>query len=218
LPLRHRHGYAVDLHHGLPAQAFDTRPGVPRDHPPSGRGCAPHTSPHPPGWSWRPMKRRNSTGSSRTPSRLAHRARPVRQSRADATLSRLLPPSPATPGSGCLQLHPTATTARRRRSLTPIRNNSASWRTEMCARDRSGCHSHRPNPKAPPAPPSWPRRSPHGWKPTRACRGPMPSGRGREGRRPADRLVGDPGAGQGRVGDSPTSARWQRPPVGHGLV
>jgi hypothetical protein len=44
-------------------------------------------------------------------------------------LSRLLPPSPATPGSGCLQLHPTATTAGRWRSFTSIRTNSASWRT-----------------------------------------------------------------------------------------
>lgn len=40
-------------------------------------------------------------------------ARPIRQYQAGATLSRLLPPSPATPGSGCLQLHPAAATARR---------------------------------------------------------------------------------------------------------
>ena len=75
------------------------------------------------------LKRRNNTGSSRIPSRLAHQARPIRQCWTDPTLSRLLPPSPATPGAGCRQLHPTATTARRRRSLTSIRNNSASWRT-----------------------------------------------------------------------------------------
>ena len=30
IPLRHRRGYAVDIHHGLPAQASKTRPGVPR--------------------------------------------------------------------------------------------------------------------------------------------------------------------------------------------
>jgi hypothetical protein len=76
-------------------------------------GCAPQTSPDPPGESWRHVKRRNAAGSSRIPSRLAHRARPIRQYQADATLSRLLPPSPATPGSGCLQLHPAAATARR---------------------------------------------------------------------------------------------------------
>jgi hypothetical protein len=60
-------------------------------------GCAPLTSPYPPGLSWRHIKRRSDTGSSRIPSRLAHRARPIRQYRADATLSRLLPPSPAIP-------------------------------------------------------------------------------------------------------------------------
>jgi hypothetical protein len=101
-----------------------------RSSPPEMRsGCAPPTSPHPPGWSWRCLKRRNNTGSSRIPPRLAHQARPIRQSWADPTLSRLLPPSPATPGSGCPQLHPAATTARQRRSLTSIRYSSASWRT-----------------------------------------------------------------------------------------
>jgi hypothetical protein len=104
----------------IPDQEFST---------PTRSGCAPPTSPYPPGSSWRCLKRRNSTGSSRIPSRLAHQARPIRQSWADPTLSRLLPPSPATPGSGCLQLHPAATTARQRRSLTSIRYSSASWRT-----------------------------------------------------------------------------------------
>ena len=59
------------------------------------------------------FKRRNATGFSRIPSRLAHRTRPIRQSWDVTTLSRLLPPSPPTRGSGCLQLHPAATTARR---------------------------------------------------------------------------------------------------------
>ena len=78
-----------------------------------GDGYAPRTSPYPPDLSWRCFKRRNDTGSSRIPSRLAHRARPIRQYQADATLSRLLPPSPAIPGSGCLQLQPAAATASR---------------------------------------------------------------------------------------------------------
>jgi hypothetical protein len=105
--------------------------------PPSGSGYAPRTSPDPPGSSWRLVKRRNNTDSSRIPSRLAHRARPIRQCWTDATLSRLLPPSPATPGSGFLQLHPTATAAGRWRSFTSIRTNSASWRTENRARTRT---------------------------------------------------------------------------------
>src|ERR1035437_8944352 len=40
------------------------------------------------------------------PSRFAHRARPIRQYPADATSSRLLPPSPPTRGLGFLQLQP----------------------------------------------------------------------------------------------------------------
>src|SRR5487761_1786063 len=81
------------------------------------------------------LKRRNAAGFSRIPSRLAHRARPIRQYRDDATLSRLLPPSPPTRGEGCLQLHPAAATAGRSRSSTPIRTDSASWRTSSpCSR------------------------------------------------------------------------------------
>ena len=104
-----------------------------------GTGYAPPPSPHPPGLSWFCMKRRNSTGSSRIPSRLAHRARPIRQYRADATLSGLLPPSPPTRGSGCLQLHPAAATAGRRRSFTSIRkteNSSlvAHWKKQKMSR------------------------------------------------------------------------------------
>ncbi|MER5228222.1 IS701 family transposase [Streptomyces flaveus] len=72
----------------------------------------------------------DDAGSSRIPSRLAHRARPIRQCWADPTLSRLLSPSPAIPGSGCPQLHLAATTAKRRWSSTSVRNNSASWRTD----------------------------------------------------------------------------------------
>jgi hypothetical protein len=88
-----------------------------------GDGYAPQTSPYPPDLSWRTLKRRNAAGFSRIPSRLAHRTRPIRQYQADTALSRLLPPSPATPGSGFLQLHPTAATAGRWRSFTSIRNS-----------------------------------------------------------------------------------------------
>jgi hypothetical protein len=39
----------------------------------------------------------------------------------DTDQSRLLPPSPASPGSGCPQLHRPAATGRRRRPFTPAR-------------------------------------------------------------------------------------------------
>ncbi len=77
------------------------------------------------------MKRLYNTGSSRTPSRLAHQARPIRQCWADLTLSRLLPPSPASPGSACRQLHRPSTTGQPRSPSTSARNNSASWRTAV---------------------------------------------------------------------------------------
>ena len=41
--------------------------------------CAPQPSPHPPDWSWWHLQEASDTGSSRIPSRLAHRARPIRQ-------------------------------------------------------------------------------------------------------------------------------------------
>jgi hypothetical protein len=101
-----------------------------RSSPPTSAGrYAPQTSPDPPGSSWRDFKRRNNTGFSRIPSRLAHRARPIRQFRTVTTLSGLLPPFPTTLGLGCPQLQPAATTTDRRWPFTSVRHSSASWRT-----------------------------------------------------------------------------------------
>ena len=47
------------------------------------------------------------------------------------------PPSPASPGSGCPQLHQAAATAQRRSSHISARSHGASWRT------MSSCHSCR---------------------------------------------------------------------------
>jgi len=60
-------------------------------------------------------------GSSRTPLRLARRARPIWQCWTVPASSGLLPPSPASPGSGCPQLHRPAATGQRWRSLTSTR-------------------------------------------------------------------------------------------------
>jgi hypothetical protein len=85
---------------------------------------------HPqPDLSWWRVKRRNSTGSSRMPSRFAHRARPIRQYPADATSSRLLPPSPPTRGS-----------------------------TDTSEPSCHGRHRHRPDPRNRPCLPRWPGR------------------------------------------------------------
>jgi hypothetical protein len=112
LPLRHRHGYAVDLHRDLPGQAHGTLPEVPQPSTNDGRVRAAN-QPRSTGFELADLSRGLNTGSSRMPSRLAHQARPIRQYQADPTSSRLLPPPPPSRGSGCRQLHPTATTARR---------------------------------------------------------------------------------------------------------
>ena len=64
--------FAMASHPRLP------RPGQEFPALPWQDGCAPQPSPYPPDLSWRYFKRRNNTGFSRTPSRFAHRARPVR--------------------------------------------------------------------------------------------------------------------------------------------
>jgi len=94
VPLRPRHGYAADLHRGLPADNTSQLrshqntlpcPDVRRVHPLSARfevGTA--------------LKGLYDTGSSRTPSRLAHQTRPVWQYQAVLTSSGLLPALPST--------------------------------------------------------------------------------------------------------------------------
>ena len=81
----------------------------------------------------------------RTPSRLACRTRAVWQCRPVPSLSGLLPPSPAPPGSGCPQLHRPAATGRRWASH-PTRSIGASWRTPRSAH-QPGKSQGRPNEK-----------------------------------------------------------------------
>ena len=122
IPLRHRHGYAADLHRGLPTG----EPTRPRSSPPiMTDGCAPQPSPYPPGLSWRSLKGRNEhwflayTFPSRLPD--PHHLAVLGTSR---RCRGCFPPSPASPGSGCPQLHPPAATARRWRSLTSTRTTA----------------------------------------------------------------------------------------------
>ena len=71
------------------------------------------TNPYPPGLGWRAAKGGSITGSLRvTPFRLACQTWSVWRCHSTLSLSRLLPPSPALPGSGCLQLQRAAATAR----------------------------------------------------------------------------------------------------------
>ena len=68
-------------------------------------------------------------GSSRTPSRLASRTRPVWQCQAVPSLSGLLHPPRRPPDQAALSFGRVAATTRRGRSLTSPRTYGASWRT-----------------------------------------------------------------------------------------
>lgn len=50
MPLRPRHGYAADCHRGLPADDLQPTQEFPAA---AASEDAPHSSPHPPGSSWR---------------------------------------------------------------------------------------------------------------------------------------------------------------------
>lgn len=127
MPLRPRHGYAADLHRDLPNRRHQPA----REFPAIRGGCASLPSPHPPGWSWCfSLERRSAAGSSRTPSRLASRTRPVWQYQAVPALSRLLPTlTDVSSDRAAPSFYRTTAMARRRWSLTPVRLNSASRRS-----------------------------------------------------------------------------------------
>ena len=130
MPLRSRHEYAADLPHGLRT----AREHRPRSSPPTYRRVRTAPGPDPPGSSRCLIKGLSHAGSSRTPLRPARRTRTIWQYWPVPALSGLLPPSPAPPGSGCPQLRLSATTGRRRRSLTSIRNTAPHGANGSCAR------------------------------------------------------------------------------------
>jgi hypothetical protein len=133
--LRHRHEYAVVLPRGLP-DGFE----IPaKEFPTNSGGCAPLPAQIHQIRAGVVVKRRKDAGSSRTPLRPACRTRTIWQYWHVPALSGPLPPSPASPGSGCPQLHLPATTGQRRRSLTSTRNTAP-----------HGAIRSRPRPRAPP--------------------------------------------------------------------
>ena len=128
LPQRHRHGYAADLPRGLPGQRVNPAQKIPATpaHPAGKHRARPRSARFEPVTNLKdvitPVPRvllfvllaGPAPSGSAGPSRLCQGC---------------FPPSPAPPGSGCPQLQPPAATGRRWRSLSPIRNNSASRRT-----------------------------------------------------------------------------------------
>ena len=104
LPLRHRHGYAAGFHRDLPVESQTHRPRS-SPPPPARGGCAPQSSPDPPGlelahvleglYTLVPCVRLCPTLAGPAPSGSAGTSR---------LCQGCFPPSPASPGSGCPQL------------------------------------------------------------------------------------------------------------------
>ena len=97
MPLQHRHGYAADLHRGLPHRRHHPAKEFPEPrHSRAGAHCNPaQIRQVRAGGS---LEGRSAAGSSRTPFRLACRTRAIWQCWPVPSLSGLLPPSPASPG------------------------------------------------------------------------------------------------------------------------
>jgi hypothetical protein len=107
MPLRPRCEYAAVFPHSLPGGSCPP----PREFPARHEGqvrAAP--GPDPPGFEPVPHQGVSHAGSSRTPLHPACRTRTIWQYWHVPALSGLLPPSPASPGSGCPQLHRPAAT------------------------------------------------------------------------------------------------------------
>ena len=126
-PRQHRHEYAAGLPHGLLADPVDqlrSRPSEPRP----GVHCDPAHIHQVGAGSGLAGVRPLVPALVHLPVSLAGPGA-VWQYRPVPSLSGLLPPSPASPGSGCPQLQQAAATAHRGSPLTSPRSHGASWRT-----------------------------------------------------------------------------------------
>ncbi len=109
--------------------------GVPRHQV----GCAQQPSPHPPDSSWRVRLRGVQMLVSHVHLLvLLAGPEPSGSTGPSRRCRGCCPPSPASPGSGCPQLHPPAATGGPRRNLTSTRSHSASWRSKSASHSASG--------------------------------------------------------------------------------
>ena len=127
MPLQHRHGYAAGLHRGLPTGDTNRPRSSPPDQTARVRAA---TQPR--------SARFELVGLLRSVQPLVPHVRlsvllagpgPSGSAGPSRRCQGCFPPSPASPGSGCPQLHRTAATSQRRWPLTTARFKSASWRT-----------------------------------------------------------------------------------------
>jgi hypothetical protein len=129
MPLRHRHGYAADLHRGLPTSATTPAKEFPARHHGQVRTAIQPTST---GFELAALLR-GFTPLVPHVHLLVSLAEPAPSGSTDTSrrCRSCLPPSPASPGSGCSLLHHPAATRRRWRSFTPTRfmaPRGARWR------------------------------------------------------------------------------------------
>jgi hypothetical protein len=131
LPQRPRHGYAADLHHGLPAGFPNpTRKSPAPDSPAPPARVRTATQPLSPGFELVRLLRGFRALVSRVHLSVSlDEPTPSGNPDASRRCRGCLPPSPAPPGSDCPQLRQAAATTCRCRYLTSTRLHGASWRT-----------------------------------------------------------------------------------------
>jgi hypothetical protein len=139
MPLRHRHGYAADLHRGLPTSAIKPAKEFPARHDGQVRAAIQPTST---GFELAALLR-GFTPLVPHVHLLVSLAEPAPSGSTDTSrrCRSCLPPSPASPGSGCSQPHRPAATGRRWRSLTPTRfmaPRGARWRRARISASLAG--------------------------------------------------------------------------------
>lgn len=150
MPLRPRCEYAAVLPRSLPGGSCPP----PREFPAHMfGGCAPHPAQIHQVSSRCRIKGLSHAGSSRTPLRPACRTRTIWQCWPVPALSGLLPPSPASPGSGCPQLHRLAATRSAAKVSHLHSNHRASRRTLSRSGARFRCCHRSVSPDRSPNPP-----------------------------------------------------------------
>ena len=127
LPQRHRHGYAVGFHRGLPPKGISLGKEFPTGTRPFGARRNPaHIRQVGAGGSFEGLY--TLVSHVRLSVLLAEPA-PSGSTGTSRRCQDCSPPFPAFPGSDCPQLHPVATTTGRRGPFTLTRLRHASWRT-----------------------------------------------------------------------------------------
>ncbi len=131
MPLPHRHDYAADLHRGLPTGDINRLEEFPDPHRSGARGGPAQIRQIRAGGvglrGFQPLVSHVHLLDSLAGPEPSGSTDPSRRCRG------CCPPSPASPGSGCPQLHQPAATSRRRCPFITARSHSTSWRSKSAS-------------------------------------------------------------------------------------